>query len=145
MPSRLFEEGTLLMSELTSVAQHISIYRRARSKTFAGGGYCKPGIGTGDGLERQVADRKRHPDIFKLFERDDFGNADARGNLALKRQGEPLSRAKAGQSVQYGQYKGPPCRECLIRRPRQRNDGNFCDSADRRGSAGLQRDAVGEN
>src|SRR5258706_3195412 len=97
MLSRLFEEGALLMPELISVAQHISIYRRARSKAFAGWGHREPAIGAGDGLERHVADSKRHPGIFNLFEQDDFSNADALGNLARQRQGEPPSRPKARQ------------------------------------------------
>src|SRR5258708_37495330 len=107
--TRIFEEGALLMSELISVEQHISIYRRARSKTFAGCGHREPAIGAGDGLKRHLADRKQHPGALISFEQDDFGNADARGNLALKRQGHRLlPRQPPGQPIQHRQCKRPP-------------------------------------
>ena len=51
-------------------------------------------------------------------------------------------RRTSGQTVEHGQRQHPPRRERLIRRARQRDDGDFSDPADRRGPAGLQRDAM---
>ena len=60
-----------------SVPQNISINRRSRSKTFAASRHREAAIGAGDGLERHLADRKRHPGAIISFEQDDFGDADA--------------------------------------------------------------------
>src|SRR6202040_1501918 len=59
---RIAHAGTI------SVPQHIGIYRRPRSKTLAACGYREPGIGAGGGLERHVADRKRHPAAIVSFD-----------------------------------------------------------------------------
>src|SRR5712691_4158985 len=143
--SWFFGIGAFVISELISVPQHIGIDRRARSKTLSPARHGQPCIGAGDCLEREVADRERHPGPVIYFQQNDLGNADARGNLAYQRQRYRLPRRSPGQPVQHRQCQRPPCRQRLIRRARQHNDGYFSNPANSEGSARLQGDAMGEN
>ena len=79
----------------------------------------------------------------RCFEQHDLGDADAGGDLALKRQGDRLPRQKRGQGVQHRQRQRPPRRQRLIRRAGQCEDGDLSNPADGGGPARLQRDAVG--
>ncbi len=85
------------------------------------------------------------PGIFGSFEQDDFGDADPRCDLARQRPGDHPPRPKPGQSVEHGKHQRPPRRQRLIRRARQRNDGNGSDPADGGSPARLHRDAMRDN
>jgi hypothetical protein len=127
---------------LELIPQHIGIDRRCRSETLRYARYRQPRISAGNRLKGEIADRQRHPGAFDFFEQDDFGDADAGGNLARQRQGYRRARQPHGQAVQHREHQRPPRRKRLIRRARQRNDWNVSDQASGRSSAGLQRDAV---
>src|SRR5882757_10970415 len=120
--SWFFGIGAFVISELISVPQHIGIDRRARSKTLSPARYGQPCIGAGDCLEREVADRERHPGPVIYFQHKDLGDAHDRGNIAYQRQRYHLPRRSPGQPVQHRERQRPPCRERLIRRARQHND-----------------------
>ena len=141
--SRVFGKGAFAISESLSVPQHIGIDRRARSKALGAAGHREPGVSAGDGRRARA-----HPWPAATIGRRSFRAEPVRsyprgGNLAGQRQGDGLPlRRKPRQSLQHRKHQCPPHRQRLIRRARQRDDGNVPDPADGGGVAGLQGDAM---
>src|SRR5690606_20801968 len=59
----------------------------------------QPGICLAHVIERQVADRQRHPAIALLPDEDDLRKTDGGGDLACEWQGEVAARHADGQAI----------------------------------------------
>ena len=128
-----------------SFPQHIGIDRAARRKSFRAARARSQASARAIASSDSSPDRQRGPDTLLSLQQHDLGDADAGCNLARQRQCDRLARPAAREPIEHGKRQRPPCRKRLIRRARQHHDGRLADAADRRGAAGLQRDAVGEN